>query len=109
VVDRFTTFEVVRRIAPYQQALARYARQPLIDELLAGASSRARKRLRPTAERLVDLLVRRDDLLRTFAGNGKVNRVRFTSWGLDVDPAADPDIAALQDARPQLEQLRQLG
>jgi hypothetical protein len=35
--------------------------------------------------------------------------VRFTSWGLDVDPAADPDIAALQDARPQLEQLRQLG
>jgi FkbM family methyltransferase len=109
VVDRFTTFEVARRIAPFQEALAHYAAGPLADALLEGASSRARKRLRPTAGRLVDLVVRREDLLRTFAGNGRLNRVRLTSWALDVDPAVDPDIAALQDARPQLEQLRGLG
>jgi FkbM family methyltransferase len=106
VVDRFTPFEWLRRVEPMQLTLTHYGANAITDELLSQVRRHPTTRQRSAARRLVDVFVRRDDLVRTFCSSGQLDHLGLLGWALDLDPAVDPAIAELQSIRPDLEDLR---
>jgi FkbM family methyltransferase len=106
VVDHYTPNEWCRRGNHYQRMLATYASRSVTDEMLAGAGRRASRDERAAARRLCEVLLRREDLIYTFVANGQVDHLALLGWALDLDPAIDPEIEALQSIRSSLESLR---
>jgi FkbM family methyltransferase len=106
VVDRFTPFEWLRRVQPMELVIASYAAPAITNELLGLAGRRPNRDARAAAEALVAVFARRDDLVRTFAPEGRVQHLALLGWALDLDPKIDSDIADLQRLRPALEALR---
>jgi FkbM family methyltransferase len=106
VVDRFTPFEWLRRVQPMELVIGTYGAPAITNELLGLAGRRHSRDLRAAAEALVSVFARRDDLVRTFAPDGRVRHLDLIGWALDIDPDIDSDIADLQTRRPALEALR---
>jgi FkbM family methyltransferase len=106
VVDRFTHFEWLRRAQPFELVLEHYALPVIVDEMVGQAGRRHHREHRAAAEALVTTFVRRDDLVRTFASQGRLDHLALLGWALDIDPKVDGDIEALQALRPSLEALR---
>jgi hypothetical protein len=86
--------------------IANYAAPAITGELLGLVGRRPHRDLRAAAEALVAVFARRDDLVRAFASEGRVQHLALLGWALDIDPDIDPDIADLQRLRPALEALR---